>query len=101
LSSGEVSRELYKSDDHGVTWTKVATYEAKGESVTGLAYDPSTPDRVYVAVSNAGIRKSDDGGQSWTDLGLAEQKVNDLALGVDGASLYAATDTGVFRMPLR
>src|SRR4029434_4316925 len=76
LSSGEVSRELYKSDDHGVTWTKVATYEAKGESVTGLAYDPSTPDRVYVAVSNAGIRKSDDGGQSWTDLGLAEQKVD-------------------------
>ena len=35
------------------------------------------------------------------DLGLADREVNDLALGFDGANLYAATDLGVFRLPLR
>jgi hypothetical protein len=55
----------------------------------------------FFATTEAATLRSDDGGQSWTDLGLAEQKVNDLALGVEGASLYAATDKGVFRMPLR
>ena len=101
LGSMDASRELYRSDDDGVTWTRVASYEAEGEWVGSLDYDPSAPDRVYVVVGTSGVKSSDDGGRTWTDLGLADQKVNGVALGVNGRNLYAATDRGVFRLPLR
>jgi hypothetical protein len=97
LSSSDTSRELYRSDDDGVTWTKVAEYAQEQVWIEGLDYDPLQPDRVFVSLSQGGIKQSDDGGQTWTDLGLAEQHVNYLALGADGKNLYAATERGVFR----
>jgi photosystem II stability/assembly factor-like uncharacterized protein len=65
-----------------------------------MAADPAMPDRVYVAMRSGSVLRSDDAGQTWTDLGLTEQTVNDLALGVDRKNLYAATDQGVLRLPL-
>ena len=45
---------------------------------------------------------SNDGGASWTDLGQEDigAEIRDLALGIDGANLYAATEGGVFRLNL-
>jgi hypothetical protein len=99
-TSDDPTQELHRSDDGGLNWTLASTFATKANG-QGLEYDPATPDRVYVAPGSGGVKRSDDGGQTWTDLGLADQRVNGLALGVDGGNLYAATDTGVFRLPLR
>lgn len=81
--------------------------------LAGLAYDPAVPDRVYVGV-NENVRESSntrrvgrrvitsgDGGATW--MNLSEQDIGAiqaLALGIDGRNLYAATDQGVWRLPL-
>ncbi len=47
------------------------------------------------------MKTSEDSGQTWTDLSPTAWSVNAVALGVDGANLYAATPEGVFKLPLR
>jgi hypothetical protein len=45
------------------------------------------------------VRVSTDAGATWTDIGtLPVKSIYDLALGIDGANLYAATDQGVWRL---
>jgi hypothetical protein len=92
--AGGGSRVL-RSDDGGLTWNEVL---AAGAAFGGLAYDASQPARVYVALNGeeGGVQVSANGGLSWDPIrggGLAQ--VRDLALGIDGANLYAATDHGV------
>ena len=111
---------IFRSDDDAATWTEILTYRGGGSDprtggpnvyVGGLAYDQANPDTVYVGLvdigtypprrDSLGVRVSRDGGASWSDLGRADiGAVNDLALGVDGKYLYAATDQGIFRMHL-
>ena len=44
---------------------------------------------------------STNGGSTWTDLTFPDAgDIHDLAVGIDGRNLYAATDNGVFRLPL-
>ena len=92
---------LYRGDDDGGTWTEVFA-STSGASITGLAYDPEAPDRVYIALNTSGVVKaSATGGATWTDLGCRTlPRINDLAPGVDGLNLYAATDEGVWRLSL-
>jgi len=107
---------LYRSDNDGQTWTEKQTWSNastwsseqavshRGQRFGGLAYDPSEPDRVYVGLTYAGggVKVSADGGSSWSDLGRQDLgEIHDLALGVDGRHLYAATDEGVYRLSLR
>ena len=99
LSSSDASRELHRSDDDGITWTRIAEIDADQQWINGLDYDPMQPDHVYIAVNDVGVRRSEDSGQTWTDLGLTDQSVSDLALGVDGKNLFAATAHGIYRLP--
>ena len=86
-----------------------------GTLVRGLAYDPLDPDHVWVerttgtvdpndprtVTSSSQLQESGDGGVSWADLGQPiEGSVNDLVLGVDGENLYAAAESGVWRLPV-
>lgn len=88
----------------------------------GLTYDPAAPDHVYVGLneytaavcqtecrgdvrltlSRSRVIASADGGATWanlhSDLGA---EIHNLALGIDGANLYAATESGVPRLRLR
>ena len=77
----------------------------------GLAYDPTNPDQVYVgrrsypgyfdAADGGGVVASSDGGETWADLGSQDiGAVSDLALGIDGQNLYAATEHGLWRLKL-
>jgi hypothetical protein len=79
--------------------------------IQGLAYDPAQPDHVFVGFSgipsigspaaDSSVLASLDGGTSWASVGCQSiGPVNDLALGIDGRNLYAATDTGVWRLAL-
>jgi len=92
-----LGEDLYLSDDGGIDWTKIGT----PGYVSNLDYDPSEPDVVYVVLGESRILRSDDAGETWTDLGLSGHRIHDIALGVDGKNLYAATDHGVLRLPLR
>lgn len=74
-------RGLYKSQDGGTTWKQVLS---KGEytGVTDVVFDPKNPDVLYAATyqrhrnvwailntgPEAGIHKSTDGGETWTEL---------------------------------
>jgi hypothetical protein len=117
---------LYRSDDDGSTWNGVLAYrgggsggytqpgedpQAPGVWLGGLTYDPANPDRVFVGrrvypgyfapANGGGVAASLDGGATWSDLGRQDiGAVSDLALGVDGQNLYAATDQGLWRLPL-
>jgi len=99
LSSDESSSAVLKSDDGGVNWTEAGAFGAV--PLYALAYDPAAPDRVWADLYPRGIKASEDGGQTWTDAGPADWSINDLALGIDGANLYAATNNGVSKLALR
>ena len=80
----------------------------------GLTYDPSAPEHLFVGLNeynSSGYQRarngsqvlaSADSGTTWTALGSTNPgEIHDLALGIDGTSLYAATDRGVWRLALR
>jgi photosystem II stability/assembly factor-like uncharacterized protein len=60
---------LWATRDAGQTWT-VRAFE--GSYVTAVRYAPGAPDRVYAyaAAAHAGLMASDDGGATWSPLGL-------------------------------
>lgn len=115
---------VFRSDDDALTWTEVLAYRGGGTpgfavpgedtnapdvQLGGLAYDPARPDQVYVGrqvfegffepPSGGAVAASRDGGETWADLGRQDiGAVRDLALGADGAFLFAATDLGLWRL---
>jgi photosystem II stability/assembly factor-like uncharacterized protein len=117
---------LFRTDDDGATWTELLAnrgggtpaYIPPGEDpnapnigLGGLAYDPANPDHLFVgrqsypgyfaAADGGGVSESRDAGLSWSDLGRQDiGAVNDLAWGIDGRNLYAATEQGVWRLRL-
>lgn len=67
---------LFRSDDHGQTWIPITgindhpTREgwmpgAGGMMVHTIIQDPDDADRLFVAISAAGVFRTEDGGQSW------------------------------------
>jgi photosystem II stability/assembly factor-like uncharacterized protein len=83
----------------GTDWLGVLAVE--GASMAGLAYDPAAPDHVYAGTTQGAIMASTNAGRSWSPIGRQDLgTLYDLALGVDGQNLYAATDQGVWRMSL-
>jgi photosystem II stability/assembly factor-like uncharacterized protein len=101
---------VLRSDDDGATWTELLTLQPEPTAPSGsaavfggLAYDPANPDRVWVGRSGTqqGVLYSEDGGAKWQDFGRQDVgRVSDLALGIDGLNLFAATEQGVWRMRL-
>jgi photosystem II stability/assembly factor-like uncharacterized protein len=88
---------LFKSTDHGASWSPLGT---GGFFVTALAADPADPDILY-AGSHTGVFRSADGGSTWTAAsgGLpAGVDVTALAVPAPG-TVYAALTGGakVFR----
>jgi photosystem II stability/assembly factor-like uncharacterized protein len=96
--SSQVGNVVVSSTDGGQTWAPILA--RPGVGANGLATDPTQPGRLYAAGKN-GVRRSDDGGSTWTDLGSGTPGVlSDLALGIDQRFLFAATHSGVWRLPL-
>lgn len=82
---------LYQSEDSGLTWTRV-------RGIGGRVYDvvtaPTTPTTLYAAVAGFGVKRTTNGGQSWTPTrhGLGETPVSDLLVDPrDSHRLYAGT----------
>jgi len=55
---------LYKTTDAGLNWNKISTYE-----FIDIEFHPTNSQIIYGSSRNAGyIRKTDDGGSSWTSV---------------------------------
>lgn len=85
---------LFRSEDGGATWDSVEvlppTPEAPDDPVTFNAFDmiadPTDLDRVYLAIQDEGVFRSDDAGATWisaTD-GDMRQALDTVMLGFDG-----------------
>jgi photosystem II stability/assembly factor-like uncharacterized protein len=79
-----------KTSDGGKTWS-VDPF-APVASYGGLAADPSDPNVVYAADATAGIRKSVDGGATWSEPSPTGQFVNSIAIDPVHPSIVYAAD---------
>ncbi len=84
--AGAEDAALFKSTDGGQTWNELSGLRehpsghlwqpgAGGMCLHTIVLDPSNPDRIFVAISAAGVFRTDDGGTSWvpTNHGLKSQ----------------------------
>lgn len=93
---------VFKTEDRGETWNAVFDAQ-KFLSIGNIAFDPSDPETVYVGTGDSnisgfpfigdGIYKSTDGGQSWSNIGLSQQRIISKIIvdPVDPQTIYAGT----------
>jgi len=106
---------LTRSDDDGATWKTIEEYKEGGQTNRGpnvfnggLAMDPTRSDRLLLGLNASGrtgesappepLRLSEDGGLTWTDVTPPDlPKITDLKFGIDGRTMFAATESGLWR----
>ena len=110
LWSAGGERGVYKTTDGGETWTRVLS-AGEYTGATDLVIDPRNPDRLYAAMwqhhrtvaayigggPESGLWKSEDGGDTWSELktGLPEGNMGKIGLAISPMQpdvLYAAIE---------
>src|SRR6195256_5586331 len=74
IFAGASPIDVYRSDDGGTSWRKLATpviaSHCKGpfaSRVMRFAQNPKKPDEIYAALEINGVMRSTDGGETWQD----------------------------------
>jgi photosystem II stability/assembly factor-like uncharacterized protein len=88
--AGVEDAALFRSSDGGRTWRELPGLRghesgvrwqpgAGGMGLHTILLDPSRPGRIFIAISAAGVFRSDDGGRSWRPMnrGLKSQYIPD------------------------
>jgi hypothetical protein len=108
MYSAGVAGGVWKSTDHGESWTSVGDAMAN-IAVTSLAVDPTNSNIIYAgtgegygnfdAVRGLGVFKSTDGGASWTQSSTSYfSYVNDIVVsGQNPNIVFVASNDGVSR----
>lgn len=84
--SGAWEGGLWKTGDGGATWKKLdfpSDFDGNGpSSLCGevIAFDPETPERVYVGTETKGLFRSEDGGRTWVKLGVGDERITAVAI---------------------
>jgi len=111
IFAGTRPAALYRSADGGRHWEKLRADMAEEcpnvrvPRVTALTVDPSDHRIVWAGVEVDGVRRSRDGGESWTRIagGLDDPDIHDTAVSINGAKtvltstpreIFASTDGG-------
>jgi hypothetical protein len=64
----------------------------QGSGAQCLAIDPADADTVYAGLREHGLRKTTDGGRSWSDCALPEPGVFSVAVSAADGAIYAGTE---------
>lgn len=86
------SRSMHRSTDGGVTWTTLRDFASQPNSI---AVDPTDGNRLYVAVIDDGLFRSDDRGQTFVQVAPPGSGV--WGVGTNGATVYYAMGNQVYR----
>jgi len=90
---------LYKSTDGGSNWHSITT-GLNSRDIKSVEIVADNPQRLYCGSTGFGISRSDDGGESWTNLKgeVANTLVNDIHLvNQRDETIWLATATGIYR----
>ncbi|MBO5059508.1 MAG: S-layer homology domain-containing protein [Clostridia bacterium] len=91
---------IWKSTDGGKNWRQLNDFQFPN-LYNGYVIDFGEPNEngsrtIYVGAHNEGVMKSDDGGESWTNLGLERKGITTLR--VSSGRLIATTENGIYIM---
>jgi len=77
-------------EEVGEAWTVELALSGSGAQC--LAVDPADPETVFVGLRENGVRRSVDGGRTWTDCKLPDPAVFSLAVSAADGAVYAGTE---------
>ena len=87
---------IVRIDESEGAWT--TELSLRGSGAQCVTVDPADPECVYAGLRSAGVHKSRDGGQTWTDCGLPEPEVFSLAVSAANGAVYAGCEpSALFR----
>src|SRR5215211_9395291 len=81
---------IARLDEGNGGWTGELSLEGSGAQC--LAVDPRDADIVYAGLREGGVRRTADGGRTWTDCALPEPNVFSLAVSAADGAAYAGTE---------
>lgn len=82
---------LFETGDQGRTW------QLRQPGTWGALATFAAGSTVLLAINDAGLRRSDDGGRTWTPLTLPGGQAASLAASADGTAIYVGTTNGLAR----
>jgi photosystem II stability/assembly factor-like uncharacterized protein len=117
IFAGTRPAALFRSKDGGKSWRQLAVDMAEEcpnvriPRVTALVVDPANPKHVWAGVEVDGVRRSLDGGDTWTRIteGVPDPDIHDVTVNVNGGvkvltttprEIFATSDSGEHWMPL-
>jgi photosystem II stability/assembly factor-like uncharacterized protein len=93
---GATGDGVVRLDEDGARWT--VSLSLAGSGAQCLSPDPRDPDVAYAGLREHGLRKTADGGETWTDVELPEPGVFSVAVSpVDGAIFAGCEPSRLFR----
>jgi len=110
-TSGAWDGGLWKTVNGGAVWQKLdfpGNFDGTGPSALCgeiIAFDPEKPATVFVGCETKGLFRSDDGGGTWTKLGIDGERITAVAVnawcrGDDGLPLLHAVTCPDLLLPL-
>ncbi len=81
IEAAENKSGFFRSTDRGESWTKMSSHVSSGQYYNEIYCDPVDVDKVYSVETRSHV--TDDGGKTWTRLGLKNRHVDDHAIWID------------------
>ncbi len=81
IEAAEDKSGFFRSTDRGESWTKMSDYASSGQYYNEIYCDPINVDKVYSVETRSQF--TEDGGKTWTRMGLKDRHVDDHALWID------------------
>ena len=102
IFAGTRPAALFRSTDGGCTWQKLPADIVEEcpnvgvPRVTALTVDPSDPSIVWAGIEVDGVRRSTDGGDSWSRItgGIYDLDIHDIAVAVNGGTTVLTSTPG-------
>lgn len=101
IYAGTRPAALFRSADGGRSWTRLAADIAEEcpnvgvPRVTALTVDPSRHEFVWAGIEVDGVRRSTDGGESWTRISaIHDPDIHDIAITVNGGPTVLTSTPG-------